>query len=134
MTALIPSPVTWKDVLEGFRRKESRDAVLLMRRDTPLQKLLVAWPTVCARPSLTMLATTFQRTDPYREATWEWLWWMRFPEGVPFNRWAQTAGLNVIRNWHAMERARDAQLVYPDGEIHSTCLGFLHHLTAKEFK
>lgn len=134
MTVLTPTSMTWAEVLAHYKLREQRQLVLTMANSAVMQRLVTVWPSICDDASPAVKAERWEPRNPRRAVSWAWLWWTRFPNGIPRREWADAADVMVLRYWDLIENVVTMKLVYPDGGVHTTCLGYLHHKAVQAFK
>jgi hypothetical protein len=122
----------WREAVAYFKGREDPHLVLMLRDEPMLQRLLTAWPVICRDfdSEVFLDAAPMNALDAI---LWEWVWAQRFREhtGIPWEEWGRVAKVNAVRHRHLMERVIALRMIYPDGTVHGTCLGYLHKMAAK---
>lgn len=132
----------WWQHLDRLKRLEGPQSLFLVTTDEIMQRAIAAWPAVSGHPPEDVVQ--FEMDDDWpMEALHSTLWGVRYPleqasdryatlqdpdgpqYAPPIDNWARSAGLAVMRHEDTLWRAIEHSLVYPDGTIHGTVLGWL---------
>ncbi|MCC6156902.1 MAG: hypothetical protein IT350_02540 [Deltaproteobacteria bacterium] len=110
--------MTFEEIVEALRAKESPDAIILIAENPRAQKLVVAWKTVEIR----RLAVS----DSCQSGRGPW-------GSIEFDRqqWYRHAGLSPFEGQRDAECLIANSIVYPDGTIHEYVQKFLNSLVAE---